>query len=225
MAQGDSADMQARITTALPTGWFADDAPVLGGLLSGLASAWAWLFSLLAFARQQDRLATASSGWLDLFARDYGGGAWARQIGETDDGFRARIGRNLQRLRATRAALAAAVTDLTGRAPVIFEPARPTDTGVLNGPGLAWNTAGGWGTLTLPFQCFVTAFRPAGGGIANSAGYGGEGVAGALGGWGAGALQWGSTALIAGAVTDVDILAVVADAMPVATIAWTRISN
>jgi hypothetical protein len=217
--------MTAPITAALPTGWFADEAPILGGLLSGLASAWAWLFALLAFVRQQDRLATANSGWLDLFARDYGGGGWARQIGETDDSFRARIGRNLQRLRATRAALATAVTDLTGRAPVIFEPARPTDSGVLNGPGLAWNSMGGWATLTLPFQCFVTAFRPAGGGIANSAGYGGDGITGALGGWGGGALQWGSTALIAGAVTDADILAAVADAMPVATIAWTRISN
>lgn len=38
----------------------------------------------------------------------------------------------------------------------VFEPARPPDTGVYNGPGLAWGVAGGWGSLQMPLECLVT---------------------------------------------------------------------
>jgi hypothetical protein len=64
-----------------------------------------------------------------------------------------------------------ALTDLTGRAPAIFEPQRPADTGSWDGPTLAYNTAGGYGSLLLPFQYFITAYRPTGVGVANVAGY------------------------------------------------------
>ena len=93
---GDQTDMQARLLAALPNGWFADEAPVLSGLLRGLGSGWAWLYSLLTYVRQQSRIATATDGWLDLIARDYGGPAWGRLTGETDTAFSARIMRNLQ---------------------------------------------------------------------------------------------------------------------------------
>jgi hypothetical protein len=226
---GDENDMQARLLAALPNGWFADDAPILTGLLGGLANAWAWLYSVLAYVRLQTRIATATDGWLDLIARDYGGPTWARQTGETDAAFSARIMRNLQALRGTRSALIATITDLTGRRPKVFEPAYPPDTGGLNASGLGWNTIGGWGNLTLPFQCFVTAYRPAGGGIANSSGWGSLTAANAtnfaLGGWNTGALQYGDASLIEGQITDAQILATVANCMPVATIAWTTLSD
>ena len=226
---GDQSDMQARLLAALPQGWFADDAPVLSGLLSGLASAWAWLYSLLAYVRLQTRIATATDGWLDLMARDYGGPSWGRQTGETDAAFSARIRRNLQALAGTRGALISALTSLTGRAPEIFEPAYPPDTGGLGTNGLGWNTAGGWGNLALPYQCFVTAYRPAGGGIANSGGWGSLTAAVpanlALGGWNTGALQYGGVSLIEGQITDAQILATVANCMPAATIAWTALSD
>lgn len=222
---GDQTDMQARLRSALPNGWFADEAPVLSALLGGLANAWAWLYSLLAYVRQQTRIATATDGWLDLIARDYGGPAWARQTGETDAAFRARTLANLQRLRGTRAALIASLTNLTGRTPKVFEPAYPPDTGGLGSIGLGWNTIGGWGSLALPYQCFVTAYRPAGGGIANTSGWGTSDTKFALGGWNTGALQYGDASLIEGAVTDAQILATVADCMPAATIAWTALSN
>jgi hypothetical protein len=222
---GDQDDMQSRLLAALPNGWFADDAPVLSALLAGLANAWGWVYGLLAYVRQQTRIATATDGWLDLIARDYGGPALARQTGETDAAFSARIRQSLQRLCGTRGALIAAITNLTGRVPVIFEPAYPPDTGGLGGSGLGWNTVGGWGNLSLPYQCFVTAYRPSGGGIADTGGWGGIGATPnlALGGWNTLALQYGNASLIEGQVTDAHILATIADCMPAAAIAWTAL--
>jgi hypothetical protein len=226
---GDQDDMQRRLLAALPNGWFADEAPILSGLLGGLANAWAWVHGLLAYVRQQTRITTATDGWLDLIARDYGGPAWGRQTGETDVAFRSRIQRNLQALSGTRAALIATLTSLTGRTPVVFEPAYPPDTGGLSSSGLGWNMAGGWGNLTLPYQCFVTAYRPAGGGIANSCGWGNDTGAAtpnlALGGWNTGALQYGNVSLVQGQITDAQILASVANCMPAAAIAWTALSD
>jgi hypothetical protein len=226
---GDQTDMQARLRAALPNGWFPDDAPVLSALLAGLANGWAWLYALLAYVRLQTRIATATDGWLDLIAHDYGGPAWARQTEETDSAFRARIHANLQRLRGTRAALIASLTDLTGRTPKVFEPGYPPDTGGYGSLGLGWNTLGGWGNLTLPYQCFVIAYRPSGGGIAGTGGWGSANAASAgnlaLGGWNTLALQYGDASLIEGEVTDAQIRATIADCMPAASIAWTAVSN
>ncbi|MCB8880421.1 hypothetical protein ACELLULO517_09270 [Acidisoma cellulosilytica] len=222
---GDQADMAARLRAALPQGWFADDAPILTALLNGLGNVWAWLYALLAFAQQQTRLATASGGWLDLIAQDYGGAGWARESGESDQAFKARIAFNLRRLRGTRGALVANVTMLTGRTPLVFEPANTADTGGYNTAGIGWSLTGGWGSLNLPYQCFVVAYRPKGGGIADVGGWGTTVTGFALGGWNTAALAWGDASLIRGAVTDAQILATVADSMPAATIAWTALSN
>jgi hypothetical protein len=226
---GDENDMRTRLRAALPNGWFADEAPILLGLLGGLASAWAGIYSVLAYIRQQTRISTATDGWLDLIARDYGGPIWGRQASETDSAFSARIKQNLQALAGTRSALISTLINLTGRTPVIFEPAYPPDTGGLGTIGLGWNTTGGWGNLSLPFQCFVTAYRPAGGGIADSGGWGSLAATTtpnlALGGWGTGALQYGNSSLIQGQISDAQIYAAVANCMPAATIAWTALSN
>ena len=121
------------------------------------------------------------------------------------------------------------LTNLTGRTPEVFEPAYPPDTGGLGTNGLGWNTTGGWGTLTLPFQCFVTAYRPAGGGIANSGSWGSLAATTtpnlSLGGWNTGALQYGDASLIEGQITDAQIFATIADCMPAGTIAWTQLSD
>ena len=226
---GDQRDMRTRLRAALPNGWFADDAPILSGLLDGLSSAWAGLYSLLAYGRQQTRISTATDGWLDLIARDYGGPTWGRHSGETDTEFSARIRGNLQATSGTRAALVETLSNLTGRAPVVFEPAFPPDTGGLGTSGLGWNTIGGWGNLTLPYQCFVTAYRPAGGGIASTGGWSSLAASTTLnlplGGWSTGALQYGNASLIEGQITDAQILAAVAGAMPAAAIAWTALSD
>ena len=222
---GDSLDMLGRLRAVLPSRWFPDNAPILDALLQGLASAWAWCFGLLGYVRAQTRIASATDIWLDAVATDFFGAALIRQVEEDDNALRLRIQLELFRDKATRPALSRTLTDLTGREPVIFEPARATDTGAYGGAttgatGLAYGMAGGWGSLALPFQCLVTAYRPSGSGIAAVAGWGNS-----AGGYGTGALQYASMAMIQGQVTDPQIAQAIARVMPVASIAWMRISS
>jgi hypothetical protein len=156
---GDQTDMLARLKAVLPQRWFPDATPVLDGVLTGLASAWATLYAMLGYIRAQTRIATATDGFLDLASADYFGPALPRFPGESDAAFRVRIAREMVRERATRPALVAALTDLTGRAPAVFEFARPADTGCWNS-ALGYGAGGGWGSLDLPFQALVTAYRP-----------------------------------------------------------------
>ena len=226
---GDIADMVARLKVVLPKRWFADDdppppvgsgvvnTPVLTALLTGLGTAWSWLHTMIAYIRLQTRIGTASDSFLDLISTDFFGTALPRRVNEGDTAFRTRILAELQRTRATRPGLTQALVELTGRTPVIFEPARPADTGGWN-VALGYDVAGGYGSLTLPAQVFVTAYRPSAAGIAAIAGWG-------YGGWRAGASAYATLAMVQGAVTDPDILASVASTIPAGVIAWTRISN
>lgn len=215
------ASILARLRGVLPRRWFADPetsdapsgAPVLDALLLGLADAWVRLHALLAEVRAQTRLSTATGGFLDIASRDFLGSRLRRREGEADDAFRTRLLRALRRSRATRPALTAALVELTGREPDVFEPARPADTGAYGeGRSLAWGVAGGWGSLSLPCQCFVTARRPRGQGIALLGGYGT-----------AGPLAYGTPAMIRGQATDTEIFAAIADTLPAGTTAWARI--
>lgn len=216
---GDAADMASRLLDLLPLRWFADESPVLSALLSGLADGWSWLYSMLAYVRLQTRIATATDSFLDLVSQDFFAAALPRRTGESDAAFRVRIQRELLRDRATRPAMVGMLSDLTGRPPVIFEPMRPADTGAY-GVALAYGTAGGWGSLRLPFQSFITAFRPLDAGVPLVTGWG-QGA----GGWGVGAAEYASAAMVQAQVSDGDINAAVARTIPVATIAWTRISD
>lgn len=158
---GNRDDMRSRIRLALPDRWFGDVAPVLDGLLTGLGAAWAVLHRALAVVQVQSRRLTATGGFLDLSAQDLFGGRLPRRFGETDDPFRARIGRALRRGRATRAALLDAAAEANSGTVRIFEPAQPHDTGAYGGPGLAWGAAGGWGSLAMPLECLVVIRRSA----------------------------------------------------------------
>jgi len=155
---GDGADMRRRLRLALPDRWFADDAPVLDGVLAGLGSAWAGLHGLLAVVRVQSRRLTATGAFLDMTAQDLFGGRLPRWDGEDDARYRARVGRALRRARATRAGLVDAAAEL-GATVQVFEPARPLDTGVWGGAGLGYGVAGGWGSLQMPLECLVVARR------------------------------------------------------------------
>jgi hypothetical protein len=216
---GDRDDMASRMRAVLPARWFGDAAPVLDGVLGGMGEMWSRVHALLQRAVRQTRLATADGAFVDMIAQDFFGRGLRRRLGEADDPYRVRIAAELLRERGTRHAVVAALEDLTGRLPVVFEPARPADTGGW-GRGGAYGSAGGWGSLDLPMQCFVTAFRPAGQGIRAVAGWGD-----ASGAWGGGALKYASLTEIAGQVTDADIAGAVAGVMPVASIAWLRISS
>jgi hypothetical protein len=134
--------------------------------------------------------------------------------------YRARIQAELLRERGTRRAIVTTLVNLTGRVPAIFEPARTTDTGGYSAGGVGHGGGGAWGSLMLPFQVFVTAFRPAGSGIATVAGWGS-----AAGGYGTGAVEYSSLSEIQGQVTDADIHSAVAAVLPVATTAWMRIRS
>ena len=217
--------MAARIRAVLPTRWLADDTPILDALLNGVGTAWSWVYNLLAYVRSQTRISSATDIWLDVIAEDFFGPNLARRSGESDGTLRQRVQRELFRDRATRAAIAAALTDLTGRAPFIFEPSRPADTGAYGSAdssavGLAYGATGAWGSLALPFQCFVTAYRPNGSGIALVAGWGTP-----AGAYGVGAIQYATPTMIAGLVTDAEIAARIAAIMPTASISWINISS
>ncbi len=211
---GDIPDFASRIRAVLPSRWFPDESPVLDALATGLATAWSTVFALLAYVRAQSRLDTATGSILDTFGQDFFGPRLPRRAGEPDNPYRNRISSALLREHATRPALEAVLLDLTGRAPIIFEAARPADTGSYAGPGLGYGVAGAWGNLSLPFQVFVSARRPAPAGIATVAGYGT-----------AGPLARASLAQSGGQVTDSDIYAAITSVMPTASIAWTRITN
>jgi len=222
---GDPEDMRARLKSVLPARWFSDQSPVLDGILAGLAAGWAGSYVLLQYAKSQTRIASATGIWLDVIAKDFFGQRLQRRTGQSDDAFRPRIQRELFRERGTRAAISSVLRDLTGRTPVIFEPARSADTGgyaskAAPTSGLAYGRAGGWGSLLLPFQCFVTAYRPVGSGIALVNGWGAP-----AGGFGMGTIEYASLSLVQGQVTDDDIHAAIASVLPAATVAWTQISN
>src|SRR5438132_1479631 len=113
---GDRDDMLARMRAVLPARWFGDTAPVLDGVLGGLAEMWSLVHGFLRRAILQTRVATAVGGFLDLIAGDFFGWRLRRRAAEADDHYRARIVAELLRERGTRRAVIAAVRDLTGRA-------------------------------------------------------------------------------------------------------------
>ena len=209
----------------LPLRWFPDDTPVLDTVLSGVAWAWAWVYALLQTVKAQTRISTATGMWLDLIAADYFGTRLCRRSGETDSAYLLRIRDELIRERGTREAVVSALADLTGRPPALFEPANTSDTGGYGGAGelvtgLAYGYAGGWGDLNLPFQFFVTAYRPVGQGIASVSGW-----CCGDGGYGEGALEYASLSMMQTQVTDAAIFTAIAGVLPIGVIAWTNISS
>ncbi len=226
MATGDPSDMLARLEATLPAGWFASASPVLDATLAGFAAGWALLYGQQQYVQSQTRIATATDVNLDMVAADFFG-AWPyRQPEESDASFRTRVKAELLAPRGTRTALIANLVALTGQTPIVFEPANANDTGAYGGrmdrrwQGLAYGQAGGWGSLALPFQSFVTAFRASAGGIATVGGY----RTGA-GGYGVGALQYITLGMVQSAVTDADIIAEIAATVPAGSIAWANIGG
>lgn len=258
MATGDQADILARIKATLPSSWFATDAPILDGLLSGFANVASWIYGLIAYAKLQTRISTATDGWLDLIADDFFGRRFLRG-NRSDTLFRQAILAELFRPRQTRQAIIDVLVGLTGRTPQIFEPARPHDTGGYSpGPsgdrvarGLAYNTVGGYGSLLMPYELLVHAYRSGTAGIPSVAGY--VGLLGASSGLpvmpgystvsGAGvstistvipgrggystasAIEYGSLDMIEGSVKDSDIYSAVDNVRAAGITAWTAISN
>ena len=244
MATGDQGDILNRLISYLPKSWWDGNTnPVRDAVLSGLAAAHAWLYSLLAYVRLQTRIKTAREGFLDLISQDYFGGALPRNTNENDAHFLTRILINLFRERATRHGVIRVLQDLTGKTPQIVEVLNPWDCGGYGEPNVGYGASGAYGSMSLPYQAFVLAYRPTTSGIPSVAGYGvcAVGLSGvgillnnvpveplitmAPGGYGVGQIEYGSIGMIVGQVTDADIFAAVASVIPEGMIAWTRISN
>ncbi|HEX8894478.1 MAG TPA: hypothetical protein VF783_14200 [Terriglobales bacterium] len=223
MAIGDSSDIFSRLKAALPLRWFgstADSMPVVDSLLTGISTALSFIYSLYAYAKNQTRLATATDGWLDVAAYDFFGTSVVRTFGQTDAAFRNVILANLFRARGTRQSVIDVLTQLTGHAPAIFEPARPADTGAYDLGGVGYDLCGGYGDI-LVAQAFITAYRPQGAGIPLIAGYD-------ISAW---AYDTGSQAeyissdMYAGSAPDSAIYAAINSVRPAGVTLWVRIQN
>jgi hypothetical protein len=222
MATGDTTDIQTRLRLALPKQWFPSDGVVIGAILGALATSWAWFYTLYAYIKLQSRVLTASDGWLDMIAGDFFGTSITRKANQTDTSFRSTIIVNLFRERATRKAVTLILTQLTGRAPVIIEPQRPADCGAYSAPNSGYGSAGAYGSMLIPYQAFVKAFRPLTSGVPIIAGYGNAPAAYGVASQGG---EYASMSMIIGTVQDADIYAAIDGVRPAASTLWTSINS
>lgn len=226
MALGDQADMQARLKGLLPASWFVGATPVLDSALAGFAAPLAWAYSLYAYVLRQSRIATSTGVWLDRSAWDFFGARFRRRLAEPDAAFLARILPEILRERSTRKGVIQAVTDLTGSAPAMIEFTSPLDNGSLGGPYIGLGVAGHLGSVKMPNQAFLTAYRPATSGIPNVPGLGitATAVGSVLAGLGRTGRLSGVSEIV-GPVTDADIYRTVAETQAAGVIVWTAIQN
>jgi hypothetical protein len=221
MPVGTQVDIVSRIKTVLPNGWFQGDTPILDGVLNGIAWALAFVYSLASYTQLQSRISTATDGFLDLISADFFGSGLPRRSQENDSAFRTRILAELLLERGTRKGLIRVLQLLTGRTPKVFEPARPADTGGYNTNSCGYGVAGGYGSLAVPYQAFVIAYRPRGQGIPNIAGYNFPQGAYST----ASQSEYANETLIQGAVTDADIYAAIDSVKVAGTLIWTQIQS
>lgn len=146
---GSQGDVSRRLFQVLPPSWFPNPAPNINALLQGFAAIGATAYSLIAFAKAQTRLLTSTGIFVDLFGFSYLGRTIKRAAGEADAAYAGRVQTEILRERATRAGMSKALLDLTGSAPVIFEPWNTGDAGALNIGTLALANAPGTGAIAV----------------------------------------------------------------------------
>lgn len=197
MATGDTQDIVNRLVAVLPP-WFPTpiaNAPILRGLLTGIATPLSWLYSVIAYARTQTRLKTMSGGFLDLASLDFLGPTFSRRVAEPDSSFQARLLAFLLLPKNTVAGITEMLVALTGYVPALLEPAIGTG-GYDQTPAFAWDNAGCWSGDALA----ITAFRPPGQGVPNI-----DGFDGGFGAFDIGSIEWVDISQTTGAVTDAEI--------------------
>lgn len=164
MPVGDQTDFVSRLRALLPDGWFPsaaaqdeeEKAPVLVGFLTGFASVYSWIWSLLCDVNDQTRIQTSTGNTLELHASDYFGvGEFNRRAGETDDAYRQRIIASITPHRNTRDAITSAISSAIGIVPDIIEPTNATDckgvgsiTSPAIGGGFGYNAGVHYGHLS-----------------------------------------------------------------------------
>ncbi|MDW3683119.1 hypothetical protein RA280_15440 [Cupriavidus sp. CV2] len=238
MTIGDNNEVFARLKSALPSRWFgstADSMPAVDSLLAGIATALSFVYSLYVYAKLQTRILTATDGWLDLIAADFFGATLQRKANQSDASFRANIIANMFRERGTRRAVIKVLTDITGRAPVIFEPNRPADVAIMGMPAAGGQNYMGiqtsmytgparMGSMAVPFTALIIAYRAQVTGGSAGGAFTSTPTQAAL-----------STPLAKSymnsltfqqtSATDADIYAAIDSVKPAATIPWTAITN
>ena len=177
MSTGDINDLITRLKAIIPP-WFSDDSnPILDGLLNAYANVGSAMYAQYSNAVLQTRIKTATGQFLDLISQDFFGLtppiSLPRGSGESDLSYVKRILDNLLNEKATRRGITNVLTNLTGRAPRLFEMRRPGDTGGYSSGGAGYCVAGGWGNPLCPFQGLVDAYRPIAPGIPGINGYNG----------------------------------------------------
>ena len=215
---GDTADILTRLKALLPNGWFKGSTPVLDGILTGIASGLSQVYGFIAYARLQTRIATATDAFLDLISFDYFGYRLPRRSSESDTAFRTRLKAALLLERATRKGMVQALTLLTGRAPILFEPANPLDTKCYNSTAF-YNKSGSYGSVALPFQVFIIAYRPFVQSAGNLSTYNGNAY------YNSPTTNYANLGLRAAAVTDQDIYNTIDSVKPANTIVWVQLQN
>lgn len=219
MATGDANDMASRMLRVLPAKWFPDTAPVLNSILQGFGAGFAFIYQQIQALQAQSRMATSSDSWVDLLVADYRGGELVRRPGESDAKYLARF-LPVFREAVTRQAMIDRLEALTGNTPWIFEMTRPYDTGAY-GIALAYGNAagsvgaGGYGSMSYPYQCLIQIAPPSGLGVANVAGY-----SIGPGGYGIGAIEYASLAFESPHVTSQDILDCITGCLMAGCTAW-----
>lgn len=215
MPTGDATDIQARLRGTLPQGWFPADAPNVNALQAGTAAPLAAIYTQIAYTGLQTRLKSATGIWLDIISTDFFGTNLPRLTNETDGAFQARILANLFVRGPTRANMVNVLTLLTGKAPDIFEPSNPTDSGGWSAAGFYWGAQGGWGS-PRPYQCLLTIYRP-------------DTALVSLAEWATYTFFWGAYGAWSSdqltAITDAALIAAVEATRPVGTTVWMRIAS
>lgn len=264
MATGDGDDFIRRLRALIPSGWIGQysltgqfRAYVSQAVLGGIADSLSWCYALLQGAKAATRRLTLTGWLIDLDAVGFLGTAFLRRFGEADGSFSLRYRQEVFRPRGRRQDIVAALTDLTGRKPILAEPWNAGDAGGYGMGGLGYGggnpnaglsggygaSVGGYGagsdayfvssgsagtsrgggfygSLSYPFQVFITALRPKSGGIPIVAGYGmGQG------GYGAGAIEYADIGAVQATVSDADIYACIARNTAAGIIPWVAIQD
>lgn len=214
MALGDQSDFFSRLKAQIPASWF-QSSPNFDATLQGPAWAMSTIYAQITYATLQTRIKTATDGYLDLISNDFFGTDLPRLPNETDGAFRTRILANLFVKGPTRANMSAVLKLVTGIAPIIFEPSNTSDSGGWDG-AFFWDTGmGQWGD-PLPYQSFVTAYRPIGG-------------AQSLAEWDTYRFMWDAYGAWSDSpvtsTTDAAIIAAVESTRMTGTVVWLQITN
>jgi hypothetical protein len=224
---GSSANISDRIFKVLPKGWFQWGAAIRNAVVGGISDSASWCYGLIGYARAQTRLATAYGVWLDILAYDFLG-RYLQRNGLPDATFRARIKATVLQERVTRAGMINAVTVLTGKAPIIFEPWNTYDTGAYSNSA-AGSTCGqfgygvgrgGYGSMALPAQTFMQVDPGPGAGIPGVGGYGSSVM-----GYGVGATEYAGPTIEESGVTPAMIYDLINKTKPTGAICWVAIAG